>query len=246
MSKNSLFEQRIQDALGARRREKTLLTPPTPAPPDTIDFASNDILSLSSSGALTKAFLRELAQNPDFAIASPGGRVGGGPSAYLTQLEEHIAAVHGAESATYFTSGYDANVAVWTALPAPVDVIVHDAAVHASTYDGMRASRAARSARIAFAHDDCDSFRESLEAAKARFPGAQARLSHRRIVLQYCRRRRPDSPAAPHGRGGASARELRVCYRRGALEWAVRSRRCGLRLVLGGRGRDGGARAYVW
>jgi 8-amino-7-oxononanoate synthase len=52
-----------------------------------------------------------------------------------------------------FNSGFDANAALFSALPQPGDTIIYDALVHASVHDGMRASRVPRSKRIAFKHN---------------------------------------------------------------------------------------------
>ncbi|GIJ88120.1 hypothetical protein Asppvi_007037 [Aspergillus pseudoviridinutans] len=167
MNDQPLLNQRVHDILERRRREGSLLIPPSPRSHDTVDFGSNDILSLSSSRVLSKAFLDEIAKHPDFEIGSPGGRVGGGPTAYLTEVESFIARVHRAESATYFNSGYDANVAIWSSIPRKGDVIIHDKETHASTYDGMRHNRATQ---IPFAHNNVDSFRKSVRSAQSQFP----------------------------------------------------------------------------
>jgi 8-amino-7-oxononanoate synthase len=79
---------------------------------------------------------------------------------YLEQAEQDIAAFHGAENGLLLGSAFEANVAVWTALPCPGDVIVYDRPVHASTHEGMRRSRATQ--RIEFQHNDVENFRETL------------------------------------------------------------------------------------
>ncbi|CAG7921941.1 unnamed protein product [Penicillium olsonii] len=172
MNPDTLFGQQLRNSLETRRRQGSLLIPPSPPAPGTVDFGTNDTLSLSSSRVLSHEFLREIEKNSGFAIGSAGGRVGGGPSAYLTETENYIASVHGAESATYFNSGYEANVAFWSSIPKKGDVIIHDEKVHASTNDGMRKGRA--SALIRFTHNDCDSFSESIKSACRKFPDIAA------------------------------------------------------------------------
>ncbi|CAG8948468.1 unnamed protein product [Penicillium salamii] len=167
-----MFNDRLQITLDKRRDEGSLLIPPSPAKESLVDFGSNDTLSLSSSRLLSKEYLEELARNPDFTIAGKGGRLGGGPTQYQAELEEMIAQVHGAECATYFNSGYDANVAIWSSLPQKGDVVIHDVRSHASTWDGLRLGRA--SARIPFTHNSCESFRECVKSALNRFPDIAA------------------------------------------------------------------------
>jgi 8-amino-7-oxononanoate synthase len=55
----------------------------------------------------------------------------------------------------YFGSGYAANVAIFSTLPQRGDIIVHDALVHASTNEGIAASRAEA---VAVAHNDVEAF----------------------------------------------------------------------------------------
>ncbi|KAJ5865154.1 uncharacterized protein N7529_007070 [Penicillium soppii] len=124
-----------------------------------VDFGSNDTLSLASSGALRQAFLDELAQHPDFEIGSRSTRIFEGTTPYLLDLEEHMAQFHRAESALFFPSGYEANVAIWSTIPQPGDVVVYDEYIHASIHDGMRQGRAM--SRM-FSHNSCASLRECL------------------------------------------------------------------------------------
>jgi glycine C-acetyltransferase len=58
------------------------------------------------------------------------------------QLEAAIARFYGAEAALLFPSGYGANVGVISALCGPGDVVINDAANHASILDGCLLSRA--------------------------------------------------------------------------------------------------------
>lgn len=49
-----------------------------------------------------------------------------GTNAYVVELEAYLADFHKADTGLLFNSGYDANVAVFTTLPQPGDVIVYD------------------------------------------------------------------------------------------------------------------------
>src|SRR5262249_35997239 len=58
------------------------------------------------------------------------------------QLEHALARFHGTEAALLFSSGYQANLGILTALAGPEDAIFSDALNHASIIDGCRLSRA--------------------------------------------------------------------------------------------------------
>ncbi|EEH38428.1 8-amino-7-oxononanoate synthase [Paracoccidioides lutzii Pb01] len=146
------FQSRLdqREAKGHRRRLKV-------APPNSVDFSSNDFLSLSTSAVLRSHFLQTLAsESSSHALASKGSRLLDGNSAYAEELERFIASFHHAESGLLFNSGYDANLSVFSCIPQPGDVILYDELIHASVHDGMRLSRAAK--RIPFKHNSTDSF----------------------------------------------------------------------------------------
>lgn len=123
----SLFEQRLAATLNIRKekgRYHPLYQPFVFT--DTVDFGSNDTLSLSSSGVLRREFLLEMERNPECQIGGKGSRILDGNNQYVVDLESYLAKFHGAETGLFFNSGYDANVAVFRTLPQPGDVIVHD------------------------------------------------------------------------------------------------------------------------
>ncbi|CCT67968.1 related to LCB2-serine C-palmitoyltransferase subunit [Fusarium fujikuroi IMI 58289] len=124
-----------------------------------VDFGSNDTLSLSSSGLLREEFLKELGKHPDFILGGRASRWGEGSTDYLFQLEEHIAEFHKADSALFFNTGYEANVAVFSTLAQPHDVVLYDSLVHASIREGMYRSRATA---LSFTHNDLASLRQRL------------------------------------------------------------------------------------
>ncbi|KAJ5776443.1 uncharacterized protein N7511_001454 [Penicillium nucicola] len=152
--------KKLQAALENRHQKGRLIEPLDPQrTARMVDFGSNDTLSLSSSEALRQAFLDELAKRPDFEIGSRSTRIFEGTTSYLLELEKHMAQFHGAESALFFQSGYEANVAIWSTIPQPGDIILHDEYIHASIHDGMRQGRAMT--RM-FTHNSCESLRECL------------------------------------------------------------------------------------
>jgi 8-amino-7-oxononanoate synthase len=153
------FQQALdqREARSARRRLTVL-------PPDAVDFSSNDFLSLSSSSALRTRYLQTLkhhyASDPAPALGSGGSRLLDGNSAYAEDLERFIASFHHAPSGLLFNSGFDANVGVFSCIPQPGDVIVHDELIHASVHEGMRLSRAGR--KVPFEHNSIGSLEKVL------------------------------------------------------------------------------------
>lgn len=157
-----LFYRNLEERLDERRKDNRLLMMNVPR--DTVDFSSNDFLSLASSGISKKVFFQELARNPDFQIGQSGSRMMDGNTVYIENLEAEMAEFFCAESALIFNSGYEANNAIFSVLPLPGDVIVYDELVHASIIDGMAISRA--STRKMFQHNDLESFREVVTSLR--------------------------------------------------------------------------------
>ncbi|MCJ1300654.1 hypothetical protein MMC08_003451 [Hypocenomyce scalaris] len=79
---------------------------------------------------------------------------------YLETVEDEIAQFHRAEAGLIVGSGFEANLAIFAAIPRPGDAIVYDELVHASTHDGMQHSQAVT--RVPFRHNDVDSFRDAM------------------------------------------------------------------------------------
>ncbi|KAK4142396.1 pyridoxal phosphate-dependent transferase [Dichotomopilus funicola] len=161
-----------------RRRQRGQLRSLTTVPPGTVDFSSNDYLSLSSQPAVQQAFLARLQDaavhppgngiitnttnpvtnstspnpllNPPSLLGSGGSRLLDGNSPRAEALEHFLASHHRAPAALLFNSAMDANVGLFGCVPQPGDAIVYDELIHASVHDGMRASRAGR--KVGFAH----------------------------------------------------------------------------------------------
>ncbi|KAF1817480.1 PLP-dependent transferase [Eremomyces bilateralis CBS 781.70] len=150
----------LTTALHIRRQNSTYRTLTIP-PPDSIDFSSNDFLSLSHSPLLRTAFLSELHAHPAFPVGSGGSRLLDGNSPYAEALERSTAEFHGAEAGLLCNSGYDANVGLFGCVPQAGDVVVWDELVHASVREGMRLSRAA-GRTVMFRHNDCADLRRVL------------------------------------------------------------------------------------
>ncbi|KAJ6113864.1 hypothetical protein N7523_007181 [Penicillium sp. IBT 18751x] len=160
MHSGDSLTRKLQETLETRRQKGRLIEPANPQlVAQMVDFGSNDTLSLTSSGSLRKAFFDEIAKYPDFEVGSQSTRIFEGTTQYLLDLEEHMAQFHRADSALFFPSGYEANVAVWSTIPQPGDVVIYDEYIHASIHEGMRRGRAMT--RM-FSHNSCESLRECL------------------------------------------------------------------------------------
>lgn len=131
-------------------------------PPGSVDFSSNDFLSLATSQALRELYLEELRTGPSIVhLGSGGSRLLDGNSTYAEQLEDDIASFHHADKGLLCNSGFDANAGLFSCLPQPGDAIVHDEFIHASVHDGMRLSRAGQ--KLAFAHNSAAALNATLE-----------------------------------------------------------------------------------
>ena len=156
------FYRNLEEALDVRRRDHGLHTIKTNVwkNGDAVDFSSNDTLSLGASGILRTEFMRELERYPNIPPGAGSSRVMDGNYEYLETVEDEIAQFHGAEAGLIMGSGFEANLAIFAAIPRPGDAIVYDELVHASTHDGMLHSQAMT--RIPFRHNDVDSFRDAM------------------------------------------------------------------------------------
>lgn len=151
----------LAEALDKRRSQGTIRNLSI-QPPNSVDFSSNDFLSLASSQELRDLYLDELRTGPSTAhLGSGGSRLLDGNSTYAEQLEDDIAKFHRAEKGLLCNSGFDANAGLFSCLPQPGDVIVYDEFIHASVHDGMRLSRAGR--KLPFAHNSSKALRAVLE-----------------------------------------------------------------------------------
>ncbi len=124
-----------------------------------IDFFSNDYLGLSYSGVL-EALGKEKYTVPG-AFGATGSRLLSGNTAEAEELEEKIAAFHGAEAALLFNSGYNANIGLISAIGSRHTTIIYDELCHASIIDGIRLSLAV--GKFKFRHNDLQQLSEKLK-----------------------------------------------------------------------------------
>lgn len=150
-----------------RRRRNSKLRTLKSSPPGSIDFSSNDFLSLATNREFREDYLREL-ESRILPVGSTGSRLLDGNSEYAEQLEREIADFHGAQCGLLVGSGFDANVSIFTCLPQPGDIILYDELIHASVHDGMRISRA--SSLLSFKHNCLSDFRSKLNDCASHQP----------------------------------------------------------------------------
>ena len=132
-----------------------------------IDFSSNDYLGLARSSQLAKSVFQECEMHLSHlnGLGSTGSRLLTGNTVYAQELEEKIAEFHGYEAGLLFNCGYMANVGLLSAITNQESVIFYDAAVHASTHDGIRLSRAKA---FPFRHNDLEHLAHRLKSCFSR------------------------------------------------------------------------------
>ncbi|KAA8499783.1 8-amino-7-oxononanoate synthase [Porphyridium purpureum] len=148
-----------------------------------VDFASNDYLGVSTSclqlhercanryAEFVRAFRPRATDERGEPAGcrlgamngSTGSRVLTGNSWHHEALELRSAVFHDAPCALLFNSGYDANLALLSCVPA--SAIVYDESVHASMHDGIRLSRA--SITRSFKHNCVDDLRAALRELRS-------------------------------------------------------------------------------
>lgn len=131
--------------------------------PDGIDFASNDYLSLNSSGHLQnilQAISAEFVQ-----IGSTASRLVRGHHPVFEKVESEFASFAGRQTALLFHSGYAANLGCLQALLNARDTVFTDRLSHASLLDGIRLSGARRHY---FKHNDLNDLEDKLKRYPAR------------------------------------------------------------------------------
>jgi 8-amino-7-oxononanoate synthase len=123
-------------------------------------FGSNNYLGLT-----THPRVREAARDAinKFGTSMTGSRLVNGSMKLHNELEEKLAAFFGKESALVFTTGYQVNLAVISALLSNKKcVAVIDRNDHASIYDGVRLGQAVGARMVRYKHNDAESLDRTL------------------------------------------------------------------------------------
>jgi 8-amino-7-oxononanoate synthase len=175
---------KLATALASRDERRTRRRLPhthTAASSPRIDFNSNDYLSLSTDQRLRNLFLQKLKDAPDI-LGACGSRLLVNGKAHAA-LEERLRTFYGWEAVLLFNSGYDANIGFFSSIPQSGDVIVHDEYIHASVYDGMKASRVPH-ALFPFSHNSLQSLRQVLEKLLVDRPGLRSGATSAFLVVE--------------------------------------------------------------
>ena len=154
MSENKHFDNHLQ-ALLAKKEADGLLRRLVRVT-DKIDFCSNDYLGFASKNDLHDPSLSPIP------IGSTGSRLITGNSTLAENTEGVIAQFHKAEAALIYSSGYLANVGLFSCIASKNDAIISDEYIHASIIDGIRLSKAHRSI---FKHNDLVDLEAKLQSA---------------------------------------------------------------------------------
>ncbi|KAL8277111.1 hypothetical protein RQP46_010439 [Phenoliferia psychrophenolica] len=167
----SSLNARLQASLSSRERKgiKRTLSPsrhPQLVSPTLIDFSSNDYLSLARSPLLRTKLLEKLRTSSSSILGPSSSRLLDGNTPQHLALESDLALFLSADAGLLFNSGFDANCGLWACLPAPEDFVVYDELIHASTHDGMRASRVPPGNRRSFRHNDVVDLERVLRECK--------------------------------------------------------------------------------
>jgi 8-amino-7-oxononanoate synthase len=163
MTINNTFDAHLKAQLDAKR-DKGLLRKLITVNNDLIDFCSNDYLGFASDKTLINAALNGLtnSENKALKIGSTGSRLITGNSELAEETEAIIARFHKAEAALIYSSGYAANIGLFSCLVGLGDTIISDEYIHASIIDGIRLNKANR---MWFKHNDLEDLEAKLKLA---------------------------------------------------------------------------------
>ncbi|MFT9258374.1 MAG: aminotransferase class I/II-fold pyridoxal phosphate-dependent enzyme [Acetobacter sp.] len=144
-----VIEKPVSSTVGIIEGRRTLL------------FGTNNYLGLSQSRRAIKA-----AQDAAEAcgVGTTGSRIANGTQSLHRQLEHKIAAFFKRRDAIVFSTGYQANLGMISALAGKDDYLLLDADSHASIYDGSRLSSAQV---IRFRHNDPDDLYKRIKRLDA-------------------------------------------------------------------------------
>jgi len=123
-------------------------------------FGSNNYLGLTTHPRVREAAVDAINK---FGTSMTGSRLVNGSMKLHNELEEKLAAFFNKESALVFTTGYQVNLAVISALLSNKKcVAVIDRNDHASIYDGVRLGQAVGARMVRYKHNDPESLDRTL------------------------------------------------------------------------------------
>ena len=145
------FQKPLQSLKDAGRFRSLIL-------PMGIDLTSNDYLGMADHPQLKEFAIKSLESGID--IGAAGSRLLRGHTNAHKSLEDFSAQHFQSGKTLYFSSGFQANYAIFTTLPARKDIILYDSLIHASVRDGLSASKAKS---FKFSHNDLNALEDLLK-----------------------------------------------------------------------------------
>jgi len=148
----------FQEALDKRKADQTLriLNPKS----EGVDFYSNDYLGFARNKELQNSLLKQINDYPHLLSGSTGSRLISGNSTEVIETENFISKEHKSSSALLFSSGYNANLALFSTLPNRHDTIIVDEKIHRSVHDACKMSHARK---LKFKHNDIEDLEQILK-----------------------------------------------------------------------------------
>ncbi len=162
MTHGSNLASRLNDELAKRRDNRIFRA----LDPDAggIDFCSNDYLGMASSPLLKDRIMNEWRRQEHLFYGSTGSPLLTGHHTLVDELSSSIAAFHHAEAGLIFSSGFAANVGLFSTVPSRHQIVIYDEYVHASIREGIRLGLAKS---YSFAHNDLADLEKKLRSTKA-------------------------------------------------------------------------------
>lgn len=127
----------------------------------TIMLGSNNYMGLTCDPRVMRAAIDAIQQ---FGSGCSGSRFLNGTLILHNQLENELAAFLNKESALTFSTGFQTNLGIISAITGPRDIIFSDRGNHASIVDGCRLSFAKT---VKYSHNDMDELMDRLQRAPA-------------------------------------------------------------------------------
>jgi len=138
------------------KQKRYRTTQPLSIKNETINFSSNDYLSISTHPNLKEASIQAIKENGCSASSS---RLVSGTLEIHEKLEFELAKFFGYQTATLFGNGFLTNLGVITAITSRKDTIFEDRLNHASLVDGARLAGAHA---YRYRHNDLNDLEEKL------------------------------------------------------------------------------------
>ena len=125
-------------------------------------LGSNNYLGLTTHPKVRQAAMDAIQK---YGTSMTGSRLVNGSMKLHNEFEEKMAAFHGKEAALVFTTGYQVNLAVLSALLSnKYTVALIDRSDHASIYDGVRLGVAVGARMLRYKHNDVESLERQLQS----------------------------------------------------------------------------------